>query len=387
MAPVQGILGQTHALDQLHAQLASGRVHHAHVFHGPPGVGKFTTALAFARVLLCHERQTGLTGEVAACGRCPSCLMFNSPASHADGVPDEPQGGMLTFSHPDLHVVNKELALYSDDAATRGRKLLSIPVEVLKQHLLGPAHRAAQLGRGKVFIVDEAELLNPTGQNALLKTLEEPPNSAGGGTTIILVTSQEERLLPTIRSRCQRTAFGPLPDDVMYRYLERHAGDLAPVERDWLAGFAAGSLGRAGLVLDYDLVEWARVIVPALDRLADGRPAPSLGGDMADRVEAFAQAWVKAHDNASKEAANRTAAGLMFAVVAGRARHRIATLAEGLDPADPFAAEATLDPWLHAIEALRTAEARLYSNVNLGLVFDGLAADLALALRHHAAAV
>ena len=374
------ILGQTHALDQLHAQLASGRVHHAHVFHGPPGVGKFTTALAFARVLLCHDRQTDPTdSRVAACGHCPSCRLFREP-------PDDAEGGALIFTHPDLHVVNKELALYSDDAATRSRKLLTIPVEVLKQHLIGPAHRAAQLGHGKVFILDEAELLNATGQNALLKTLEEPPSSAGGGTTIILVTAQEERLLPTIRSRCQRTAFGPLPDDVLYRFLERHAQDLEPVERAWLVGFAEGSLGRARLVLDYDLVEWARVIVPALDRLAEGTPAPTLGGDMAERVDAFAQAWVKAHDNASKEAANRQAAGLMFAVVAGHARQRLAALAEGLDPADPLAAEAALDPWLHTIGALRTAESRLYSNVNLALVFDGLAADLALCLRHRVGA-
>ena len=370
------VLGQTHALDQLHAQLASGRVHHAHVFHGPPGVGKFTTALAFARVLLCHERQAGPAGRIAACGQCPSCRLFREP-------PAEQESGALIFTHPDLHVINKELALYSDDAATRSRKLLSIPVEVVRQSLIAPAHRGAQLDHGKVFIVDEAELLNNISQNALLKVMEEPPASGrGSGTTIILVTAQEERLLPTIRSRCQRTAFGPLPDRVLVRFLDRHAGDLAKVERDWLVGFAEGSLGRAQLVLDFDLVEWARVVVPALDRLANGKPAPSLGGDMAERVDAFAQAWVTAHDNASKEAANRRAAGLMFAVIAGHARQRLAALAEGLDPTDPSAAEAALNPWLHAVEALRTAEARLGSNVNLGLVFDGLAADLALCLRH-----
>ena len=378
---MQRILGQSHALHQLHAQLASRRVHHAHVFHGPPGVGKFTTALAFARVLLCHDPQTDPNaGRVTACGHCPSCRLFREP-------PEDQEGGALVFTHPDLHVVNKELALYSDDAATRGRKLLSIPVEVLKQHLLGPAHRAAQLAHGKAFILDEAELLNPTGQNALLKTLEEPPSSAGGGTTIILITSQEDRLLPTIRSRCQRTAFGPLPDEVLHRYLERHAGDLERSEQAWLVGFAAGSLGQAQLVLDYDLVGWARAVIPALDRLADGKPAPALGGDMAKLVDEFAAAWVKANDNASKEAANRRAAGLMFAVVAGHARQRLAVLAEHLDPADPIAAEAALDPWLQAVEALRETERLLYSNVNLTLVFEGLASKLALCLRHRLSSV
>lgn len=378
---MDAILGQTHALDQLHAQLMSGRVHHAQIFHGPAGVGKFTTAIALAKVLLCHTPERDLAGRVSACGGCVSCLAFRQDPG--DESPD-------AIAHPDLHIVNKELARYSDDRQVRDRKLTSIPVDVLRTALIEPAYLGAQLNHGKVFVVDEAELLNPAGQNALLKTLEEPPTpesdtdsgvTASGGTHIILVTANEDRLLPTIRSRCQRIAFVPLPDAVLDRHLQEHGADLKPVERSWLVGYAQGSLGRAQLVLDYRLTEWADVVLAQLEQLGRGRPVPRLGADMAERINGFAESWVKNHANASKEAANKLAAGLMFSLVATHARQQLDKLAEACAPADPGDAEARLRPWLGVIDALRTAESRLGSNVNLGLVCDGLATQIALSLR------
>ncbi|MEM9419119.1 MAG: DNA polymerase III subunit [Planctomycetota bacterium] len=374
---MDAIQGQTHARDQLHAQLASGRVHHAQIFHGPTGVGKFTTALAFAKVLLCHEPVTDLAGRKSACSQCASCKAFRMETEEEDNL-----DAFAGVAHPDLHVVNKELARYSDDKQTRDRKLTSIPVNVLRTALIEPAYLGAQLNHGKVFIVDEAELLNPAGQNALLKTLEEPPTpDEGGGTTIILVTSNEDRLLPTIRSRCQRIAFVPLPNEVLDRYLQEHAESLEPIERSWLVGFAQGSLGRAKLVLDYRLTEWARVVLAQLEQMARGRAVPSLGTDMAERINTFAEDWVKNHKNASKEAANKLAAGLMFSLISTYAREQLDKLSEQCDPADPESAEAQLLPWVGVIDALGVAESRLGSNVNLGLTCDGLASSIALSLR------
>lgn len=209
-------------------------------------------------------------------------------------------------------------------------------------------------------------MLNPAGQNALLKTLEEPTP----GTTLILVTSSEDRLLPTIRSRCQRVVFVPLPDAVVARYVDEHGDALSPKLRDWLVGFAGGSLGRARLALDHELDEWASVLLPKLHGMSRGKPAGELGSDMADRINAFAEGWVKAHANASKEAANRLAAGLMWNLLTTYARRRVAELAAGLDMADPEFAEATLEPWLAVIDAVTEAETLLNSNVNLSLVCD-----------------
>lgn len=375
---MQHIVGQPRALDLLQAQLSTGRTHHAFIFHGPSGVGKFTTAVAFAQVLLCHDRQTTLTGAVEACGSCESCRFFTTrPQAAAE---DEPEA--MALAHPDLHVVTKELARYSDDRSTRERKLTQIPVEVLRTALIEPVYRAPRLSGGKVFILDEAELLNPTGQNLLLKTLEEPPSS-GGGTTIILVTSSEDRLLPTIRSRCQRVAFVPLPEEAVARWVDAQENKPVMTERDraWLISFANGSLGRAKLALEFDLAQWAQAVLPVLDGAAAGRPTPGeFGAQLAGMIDGFAKEWVDRHDNASKEAANNLAAGLMGSLIATHARERVAQLAEQADPADPVAAEAALEPWLRAIDAVSEAGRLLSTNVNLSLVCDWLAVRLARVL-------
>jgi len=372
MVRMEHVLGQPRALDVLQRQLGTGRLHHAWIFHGPAGVGKFTTAKAFARVLLCHDRTTDLAGRVGACGACASCRAID--AEPGDDAPDDESA--LGSAHPDLDIITKELARYDDDAKVRNAKLRSIPVDVVRHALIEPANRSAQLagGRfGKVFIVDEAELLNHAGQNALLKTLEEPTP----GTTIILVTSSEDRLLPTIRSRCQRVAFVPLPADAVRTWLGQQAdAPTDPKQVDWLVDFADGSLGRAALAIEYGLIDWARDILTAMRAMARGKAVGDLGGKLAERINGFAEAWVKAHANASKEAANHLAAALCFGIITTEARTRLADAAGRCDPADPVAADALTGPWLAVIDAVDQAQRFLGNNVNLTLVCDHLALSI-----------
>lgn len=369
---MQQILGQSRAVDILQTQLASGRLHHAYIFSGPAGVGKFTTAMAFAKALLCHSPERDLAGRVIACGSCKSCRLVDArnevdqPADARGGADDEPAA--LGSAHPDLHVVTKELARYSEDRQTRERKLTSIPVDVLRSALIEPVYRAAQLRHNKVFIVDEAELLNPTGQNLLLKTLEEPP----AGTTIMLVTSSEHRLLPTIRSRCQRVTFTPLPDEVVQQWVDAHASDWLEQDRRWLVSFAAGSLGRASLAREYELNEWAQTVLGAMERIARGKPTGELGAQLHERIDGFAKAWVDAHKGASKEAANKLASDLMWSLISGHARQRVKEIAATCSADDAAAAEASLEPWLGAIDAVEEAQRLLASNVNLSLTCDHL---------------
>ena len=185
------ILGQERAIDTLLTALGSGRVHHGWIFSGPLGVGKFTTAVEFARLLLDPHAAPNLAGEIEA-----------DPEGETSRLID-------AGTHPDLHVIRKELALFSDNPQLRARKLSNIPIDVLRERMIGGktsddrphvavAYRKPAQGHGKVFIIDEAELIDVYGQNALLKTLEEPPPA----TYIFLITSRPERLLPTIRSRC-----------------------------------------------------------------------------------------------------------------------------------------------------------------------------------------
>lgn len=374
MNVMENILGQDRAIDVLQSGLASGRLHHAYVFHGPAGVGKFTCALAFARVLLCHAAQPDLTGRITACGTCPSCkLLRRDPAA---------------ASHPDLSLIYKELARDSLNPGLRERKLMNIPLDVIREHMVGgttgddryhePAiGKTAALGHGKVFVIDEAELLAHESQNTLLKTLEEPP----AGTYLILVTSAEDKLLPTIRSRCQRVPFAPLSDRIISQWLQREAPDLPEAGRQWLINFVAGSLGRAQLVLAYDLSDWADVLLPALREMAGGRYPIALGEQMAQMVDDFAKRWVNDHFNASKEAANKHAAALMWSMISQHVRQRLRQLADTCDPADPLGAEQRLGPWLAVLDALHQAEWELAANVRLGLVTGHLVAVMFRALK------
>ncbi|NBB83426.1 MAG: hypothetical protein GVY28_08470 [Alphaproteobacteria bacterium] len=352
---MQHILGQDAAIGLLQQALGSGRVHHAWIFHGPAGVGKFTAARAFAKVLLCPNARPDPAGQVTACDGCEACRMIDSPNT----------------AHPDLHVVTKELALYSDDATVRQRKLMTIPVNVLRTHLIGPAQCKSQLNHNKAFIVDESELLDLTGQNTLLKTLEEPPD----GTYLVLVTAHEDRLLPTLRSRCQRVAFGRLDESIVRQWLDGRS-DLDAQRRQAAARMSGGSLGLASLAADYGLDEWVGRLEPLIEALGRGQTARAgdeLGPLMAELTGDFAERWVKAHANASKDAANKQAVRLMLGLLGEACRRRIrATTAE---PAanDPDQAERRAEPWLVGVDLVTEAERYLASNVAPNLLLDNLA--------------
>jgi len=382
---MRSILGQPRAIELLSATLQRDRVHHAFIFHGPRGVGKFTTARAFARILLCLDARPDLTGAVEACGVCASCRLLPGavdpdPSVGAGAELPAPEAGS---AHPDLHIVTKELARFSDDKQVRDRKQFSIAVEVLETHLLEPIARRPNTSGRRVFLVDEAELLRGVGQNKLLKTLEEPPP----GAVIILVTAAESQLLPTIRSRCQRVAFGPLPEPVIRDRLDRMASEgdrawvaeLDPKLRDWLVWFAEGSLGRLELAVDYNLVNWADLVLPALRAMHRSRHPADLGEQMAKLVGGFSESWVKAHPQASKDAANKLAAGEMLRLIAQAARSGLHAAAGKAPPGDLVAIEAAASQWTTWLDRIHDAESQLASNVQQGFVFDNLVAQLHLA--------
>lgn len=355
------VLGQDLATEHLMAALRADRVHHACLFAGPVGVGKFTMALALAKLLLCPNTAIDPGGHPAACGSCRSCELFDRE------------------SHPDLHVVRKELASVSSVAELRRRKQMNIPIDLLREHVVGgttsdgkyhepAASKTPLLNHQKVFIIDEAELLDENGQSALLKTLEEPPS----GTFLILVAARQERLLPTVRSRCQRVAFVPLPEPVICRWLAEHAGHLDQQQRQWIAAFAEGSLGQAELAVTYELHRWARTVQPAIEQMKAGKLDWTLGRQMAAMINEFASEWVSRHPGASKEAANKRAVGMMWSLIAHDARRRIHEMAAGCATADPQQADQLFGPWLEVMDALSEAKQKIDSNVNIGLVCDHL---------------
>lgn len=351
--PLSAVLGQERAASILTSAIASGRVHHAWIFEGPLGVGKFTAALAFASIILDETSQRSLSGELAP-----------DPDSRVQQL-------LRSGTHPDLAVITKELARFHEDKDVRDRKQASIPVDVVRQFLLEPGRLAPQVpGKsiaGRVFIVDEADLLSPFAQNALLKFLEEPPPR----TVLILVTSNPSQLLMTIRSRCQRVGFALLPPKAMRQWLAANPHlAIEDAQREFLLDFCAGAPGGVLQAHATGIGAWWERLQPMLAQAESGRHSVELGPAMAELIDAWAKAWVEVRENASKEAANRLGAEWMLRLLGWRARQRLAQATGG-------SSATALARAMHAIDLVRQAEADLDTNVAMLFVFDRLAASLA----------
>lgn len=205
------IRGQEAAVDQLRAALASGRVSHAYLFHGPEGTGRSLAAFEFARAINCGadrpDAEGGYPGD--ACGACLSCRR------------------MEHGTHPDFHVL---------DLGTKGGE--SVGIEQVRQ-LIGDVSLRPTAGRRKVYVIPAANRLSPPAAHTILKTLEEPPPYV----TLILVTPEVSEMLPTVISRCQLVRFRPLPDEVLESLMvEQGVEESLAREVTHIAG---GSVGRA----------------------------------------------------------------------------------------------------------------------------------------------
>ncbi len=351
------IIGQDAAVAELVDALRHDRMPAAWILHGPDGVGKLSTAIRFGRMLLEPD--------------------LSAQALDAFAPPLDSQDARLidAGTHPDLKVIRKELAATSEVARLRDSKQRAIPIDLLREHMLGgevegkrfeALHaRTPYRGVRRVFVIDEAELLNPQGQNALLKTLEEPSPR----TIIMLVTTRDERLLPTVRSRCRRVPFRTLDSDAMERWLAASGLDIDASEHAWLARFADGSPGRLRQAIDAGMQTWNTTLAPGFARLEQGTWPAGLGETMAELVDEFAKAVVKSDKRASKEAANRTGLSHLASVVGTRLRDRMIDAAGAGD-------DRVVEASARAIEAIADAEQRANRNVNLKFVCAGLVSDL-----------
>lgn len=340
------LLGQNSARRDLGELLAAGRLPPALIFHGPAGVGKMTTALRVAALLL----------DPSADESSKRSLEPPSDTESAELI--------AAGTHPDLHLVAKHRCADSQVPELRERKQTNIPIDLLRELVIGgtvaghrfeaPVQRTAYRGHGKVFLVDEAELLDSAGQNALLKVMEEPPPQ----TWIILGVTDRTRLLPTLRSRCHQVAFAPLDAAAMEQWFK---GLDPPPQGDalrWLANFAQGSPGRATLALENGLATWDDELSRRFAALAEGEGGVGFAEAMAELVKSFAEARVKRDPRASKEAANRLATGILFSMLGSRLRSELAASAEAHDLA-------ATSRWAEWIERLDLADRHLDANVSL----------------------
>lgn len=234
------VQGQPRAISALEKSLASGHVHHAWLFIGPEGVGKELTAVGLAQALTCPEKPN------VGCGQCSSCQR------------------VLRRNHPDVTWVLTEHSQVERGIMGRGDfdHTPSRDIKVEQVRALGErlAFRPLE-GQYKVALLIDADAMNPQAQNALLKTLEEPPK----GTVLVLTTAMPDKLLPTIRSRCAKAQFGPLPESLLVeKVVAKRKLDLEIATQ--VARLAGGSLSRA-LEMDVKGLEKRREIIEAFEAL------------------------------------------------------------------------------------------------------------------------
>lgn len=213
------IFCQDRAIEILQRSFASGKWAHAYIFAGPEGVGKFKTACEWARLLLC--KQPIIENDFAdSCGSCQSCRLFDAG------------------SNPDFAHIYKELREFTEEGKGKAPPV-DLPIDVIREFLVAKVSNRPTLSQRKVFIVSEAERLNTSSQNCLLKVLEEPPEYC----CIVLLCTRMEKLLPTTKSRCQTIRFCPIDESRIIEKLQDMGLEETPAR--YFARLAQGSLGAA----------------------------------------------------------------------------------------------------------------------------------------------
>lgn len=243
------IIGHEHIVEMLARTAIEDRPAHSYLFTGIEGIGKKMVGIRFAGLLNCPTPSADLRGECMTCRRIEA------------------------MNHPDFEILLPD----------RG----SIRIEQVRQiqaFFKFPPYE----GRWRISLIDDAHLLTRAAQNALLKTMEEPPV----GRMLILVTPKPHLLLPTVRSRCRRIRFGPLPSNEVAS-LVQNKKKMSAKKAMLLASMSGGSVSEA---LRLDTNKFTELRLPLLNLLAQVSAfgwcellevSAKISGDRESALEAF----------------------------------------------------------------------------------------------------
>ena len=322
------IVGQDQAVGALKNALGRDRLPHAILFHGPIGVGKATCAGVLAQALNCSQ-----SGPGDACGSCPSCRKVER-GLHPDVLWVAPQKGGIRL---------RQISPRKSDS--------SEPEPPHEPVVSWVGYRPYE-GNRRVVVVDDAQAMNASAQNALLKTLEEPPPSS----MLVLVTAAPGGLLPTIRSRCQTLRFQPLGLALMRRYLEERSA-MSAEEARLRSSLAPGSLGRA-ISIDLEAYGARRdVAEAAVDDACQGGAALL---DSAETLLAAGSGERKIDQAASAIGAVRDVLRDLLILAAGNGEESVVNL-DRVDEWTTWASKLDPEGIVEALGAVQQADDRLRS--------------------------
>jgi DNA polymerase-3 subunit delta' len=214
------LIGNEGVKDTLRRLLASGRMPGSLLFTGESGIGKKLFALELAKTLNCRNRVDG-----EACDQCSSCKRIaNSAFPPFSEAPDNRER-MIWSEHGDVAMIRPYLQI-----------IRVKPIRELERE----ANFRPFEGAARIFIIEDAEYLNDSSSNALLKVLEEPPPTSH----LILTTTNPTALLATIRSRCQVIRFAPVAANEIAEFLIKEK-NVSGADAELRARASRGSIGRA----------------------------------------------------------------------------------------------------------------------------------------------
>lgn len=215
------LLGNQRLKENISSSLRRGRCAHFYLISGPEGSGKHTLARLLAAGLLCQEKEK-------PCLHCHACRK------------------VLSGTHPDFITV--------DDPDKK-----TVPVDLIREARADIYVRPNE-GERKIYLFPRAQDMGLPGQNALLKVLEEPPSYG----VFLLLTDNPEKLLPTVRSRCEELRLLPLPEDLLYQRLK---SDFPEAQEQTVRAAmmrSGGYLGQARQLLEAGEDDRAQAFVDAL---------------------------------------------------------------------------------------------------------------------------
>ncbi len=320
---------------------ANDRVPQSMLFAGPEGVGKKLFAFELARILLCGDD---------GCGKCSVCSrigVFDIPK------PEKGEDYDVVFlsDHPDVGMV-----------LPYKRNLRVGAIRELERE----AHFRPFEADKRIFIINDADKMNDSSANALLKTLEEPPST----TYLILITSRPDALLQTVRSRCQNIRFAPVAAKPIEDLLVS-SGKFSPGDASLAARVSGGSVGKA-LALD---INWFRQVRDSMVEV--------IGAALnSDNISSMLQTSEQMNDAKNKDRYEDTIAILellvrdVFALSKGADRNSIANadVADSLLKLSTEANTAKVESWINDVEELQF---NYLVNINRKVATDGLFVKMA----------